>query len=96
MGKKYKALRSFCGYVNMSQNEIKSLTGISKKVIDDLLSIGYIEEVVNSTSSNNKKVTDKSKEETKVKETEESEEKKKLKSSDESKDSDIESKDSEK
>lgn len=39
----YRALKSFCGRVSMQRGEEKEIT--DKKVISDLLRVGYIEEL---------------------------------------------------
>lgn len=52
---KYKALTSFVGKFNAFKSQIIEIT--DKQVINDLLSVGYIEEVKGPAKSKRKKVT---------------------------------------
>ena len=48
-----KALRSFCGLVNMRQGEVKDLS--DEHIVSDLLNAKYIEEVKTTKAKRSKK-----------------------------------------
>lgn len=50
-----KALRSFCGLVNMRQGEVKDLS--DEHIVSDLLNAKYIEEVKTTKAKRKKEAT---------------------------------------